>query len=287
MFSVEAFGQSSKNPIRTLKLDGMDAHKREESLSRIFQSAGFELAKPRSVPGGVGGRQIEFLSSRQGLREVKALGESDPIRQAADRMFAEREAAVLRQGKKSGVPLGWLEQILRNSKLYTDGNEHMCLVWGLEFEPEDIYRPIVRHSIGDEEKEMPGDEEGQQVSEGIGEEEQGAIIDPIDETGLGKQPATLVAHQRGPWWPWLTIAAILCLVALLLLCLDGCNGGSRSHLHYSPVTGRTAVNPLPGFTPDTPNNMEPIAENDIMDDPETGRSDCQRPRKHLSKAKEC
>ena len=270
MFSLEAFGQSNEKPIRALKLDGMDAHKREESLVRIFRSAGFELAKPRSVPGGVGGRQIEFLSSRQGLSEVNALGESDPIRQAADRLFLEREATVLRLGKKNGVPHGWLEQILRNSKLYTDGDQHLCLVWGLEFEPEDVYRPIVRHGIGEEEKEKSGDEEGQRGSEGIGEEEQEVIVDPIDEMELGKQPATLEARQRSPWWPWLTVAAILCVLAILLLCLDGCNGDSRSHLHYSPVTGRTAVNPLPGFTPDTPNNMEPISEGDIMDDPETG-----------------
>ena len=190
MFSVEAFGQSSKKPIRTLKLDGMDAHKREESLARIFQSAGLELAKPRSVPGGVGGRQIEFLSSQQGLSEVKALGESDPIRQAADRLFLEREATVLRQGKKSGMPHDWLERSCEIPS-FTRMATNTCVwsgVWNLE--PEDIYRPIVRHGTAVPKKVKPVDEEGQQVSEGIGEEEQEPIIDPIDETGLGKQPAT-------------------------------------------------------------------------------------------------
>ena len=270
MFSVEAFGQSSKNPIRTLKLDGMDAHKREESLSRIFQSAGFELAKPRSVPGGVGGRQIEFLSSRQGLREVKALGESDPIRQAADRMFAEREAAVLRQGKKSGVPLGWLEQILRNSKLYTDGDQHLCLVWGLEFEPEDVYRPPGPITSDKEGKKGEDDENQAEDFKKLTGGNSTKQEEEKQKKSNNDSIRQVVIPAKSTWWPWLTVAAILCLVALLLLCLDGCNGGSRSHLHYSPVTGRTAVNPLPGFTPDTPNNMEPIAENDIMDDPETG-----------------
>lgn len=258
MFSVEAFGQSSKKPIRAIKLQGMEAHKREKSLVRIFQGAGIELAKPRSIPGGVGGRQIEFLSTKQGLSEVMTLDGSDPIRQAADRLFLEREATVLRQGKKSGVPHGWLEHILRNSKLYSDGDQHLCLVWGLEFEPEDIYRPPVWHNSAGPKKVSSPDQEGQREPE------------EIIETGQRKQPVTMVGLAISSWWHWLTVAVILCVIALLLLCLDECNAGSRSHLHYSPVTGRTAVNPLPGFTPDTSNNMEPIFEDDIMDDPETG-----------------
>lgn len=270
MFSVEAFGQSSDKPIRAIKLDGMEAHKREESLVRIFQGAGFELAKPRSIPGGIGGRQVEFLSTKQGLIEVKTLDESHPIRKSVDLLFLARKEVVLRLGKKSGGQLhDWLEQILHNSKLYTDGDQHLCLVWGLEFEPEDIYRPPGIVPRPEEQEPVKFKIPTAPVFTGPTDPDDSKEEEKGDE--LAAIP-TLMAFQNvspRPWWPWLTLAATLCVIALLLLCLDGCNAGSRSHLHYSPVTGRMAVNPLPGFTPDTPNNMEPISEDDITDDPET------------------
>ena len=72
-----------------------------------------------------------------------------------------------------------------------------------------------------------------------------------------------------PWWWWVLFALLLLFLALLLLGLDGCNG-SGNGLSYSPVTGRYEPNPLPGFTPDQPNEMVPIPEDRIIENPETG-----------------
>lgn len=70
------------------------------------------------------------------------------------------------------------------------------------------------------------------------------------------------------WWPWVLFALLLLLLALLLLFADGCNGAYANH--YSPVTGRFDPNPLPGFTPDVPNNMVPITDEQLVVDPVTG-----------------
>ena len=66
MFSVEAFGQSSKNPIRTLKLDDTVNPQAGGKLGSDTEKCRIGAGKAEERSQWSRGRQIEFLSSRQG-----------------------------------------------------------------------------------------------------------------------------------------------------------------------------------------------------------------------------
>lgn len=277
MHKLDEFSQSEARPIRHVKLDGQDAHRRESSLSGLFSRCGIELAKPQAV--STPGKSIRFLSEKPNLVDANSLDASSPVRIAADKKFAQQKKQVLKDGASRGVPSKWLSQILEHSKLYTDkdstlsNDKHLCLVWGLEFEEREVYQPISTEKTQTTVPSPPP-----VVSPPIlAFDPDPVIVDPVevdDEDGPippgGGGPAPIDEHPKR-WWIWLLIALLLILIAILLLSIDGCNRHAPLMANYSPVTGRVELNPLPGFTPDQPNNMTPIPVEQIIQDPNTGQ----------------
>ena len=275
MHTLIEFRQSASKPVRHVKLGSHNAHVLEKRLTTIFNRGGIELAQPYVHKDDA---SIRFLSRKPQLESVSEWQKNDPRKAQLDRRFAEAKNNILQI--QNNLDQEWLLKILDNSILFTDAaGQHLCLVWGLEFDSAEVYTPPIGTKPTPPPpppttayQGPPNEHEVRQKEPEPEPQPEPPEDDPEDDpVGPIVQEAPPVVESHRKWWLWLLIALLLILLAMLLLCLDGCNSSAAPIAQWSPVTGRTDLNPLPGFTPDEPNRMEPIPEERITEDPNTGQ----------------
>ena len=301
MKKLVEFRQSEEKPIQHLRMGGQEAHKSHQLLSKAFQRAGVELAKPQPKTDADGTLRIDFLTAHDNMpSEAISSLKGSPHQQAFEQAFQK----VNKEAKSMGIDSSWIEDIRNNCLVFCNGTS-FSLAWGMTFYPPTTVPPP---------HEIPGctDPRASNYNPDATIDDGTCIIPPpppipgctdpkasnynpeatIDDGSCitpppqppppedqeddenTESPGEYIGSGRRfvgwgfSWWPWVLFALLLLLLALLLLFADGCNGAYANH--YSPVTGRFDPNPLPGFTPDVPNNMVPITDEQLVVDPVTG-----------------
>lgn len=301
------FGQTDLREGQHIVLGGQTAHQRFQRLQGIFGSGlrggkdadRFELATPQPSQNALGKQVIRFLTDHDNMVPVKDLPEDQRTR--AEQQF-QRVVQQIHNKHKAGDARDWADEIFKSCVLYSNG-QTLSIAWGLPFTDIDRYQyqqpvevagtdtnpteggtgnlppltppvtpPVTPTSTPietppPEVKKGCTDPQASNYDADATEDDGSCEYEHIGPIVYG--PVDTVRGHR-PWWMWVLLALLLLLIAMVLLSLDGCNGHAATGLHYSPVTGRYEPNPLPGFTPDQPNQMTPIAEGRIVEDPTTG-----------------
>jgi subtilisin family serine protease len=328
MKKLVEFRQSEEKPIQHLRMGGQEAHKSHQLLSKAFQRAGVELAKPQPKTDADGTLRIDFLTAHDNMpSEAISSLQGSPHQQAFEQAFQK----VNKEAKSMGIDSAWIEDIRNNCLVFCNGTS-FSLAWGMTFYPPTKVPPPPPPILGCTDprasnynpeatidngsckySHIPGcTDPGASNYNPQATIDDGSCITPppiygctnpeasnynpkatiddgtcefpvwgcTDPNALNYNPnatrddgSCLYERRRFvgwgfSWWPWVLFALLLLLLALLLLFADGCNGAYANH--YSPVTGRFDPNPLPGFTPDVPNNMVPITDEQLVVDPITG-----------------
>lgn len=305
MKKLVEFRQSEEKPIQHLRMGGQEAHKSHQLLSKAFQRAGVELAKPQPKTDADGTLRIDFLTAHDNMpSEAISSLQGSPHQQAFQKAFQK----VKKEAKSMGIDSFWVEDIRNNCLVFHNGTS-FSLAWGMTFypptkvpPPHEIpgctnprasnYNPEA--TIDDGSCIIPPppppiygctDPEASNYNPEATIDDGSCITPPPpppppedqedqEDDENKESPGEHIGSERRfvgwgfSWWPWVLFALLLLLLALLLLFADGCNGAYANH--YSPVTGRFDPNPLPGFTPDVPNNMVPITDEQLVVDPITG-----------------